>query len=241
VALRTLQCVGIAESALDDKVRAAALAHPRVRFGFRTRFPENHLSLAARGRTPDEAQALLAAAEADCRSALAGFVYGEDGLTFAESLGRRLAARGETVAVAESCTGGLLGALLTDVGGSSAWMVGGVIAYSNGVKERSLAVPSALLAAHGAVSAEVARAMALGARAALGATYALSITGIAGPGGATFDKPIGTVWMGLSGPQGEVTRLGSFRGDRGQIRTSAAYGALGLLREALGAAGAARP
>jgi nicotinamide-nucleotide amidase len=241
VALRTLQCVGIPESALDAKVAPARLAHPHVRFGFRTRFPENHLSLAARGVTLVEAQARLAAAEADCRRALAGFVYGADGITFAESLGKRLAARGETVAVAESCTGGLLGALLTDVGGSSAWMRGGVIAYANDVKESALSVPAELLATHGAVSSEVAAEMAMGARAALGATYALAITGVAGPTGGTPDKPVGTVWMALAGPEGEVTRLGKLRGDRGMIRTSAAYGALQLLREALDADGADQP
>lgn len=241
IATRTLQCVGITESALDAKVQATRLAHPQVRFGFRTRYPENHLSLAARGATLIEAQARLAAAEADCRKDLAGVVYGADGITFAESLGQRLAARGETVAVAESCTGGLLGALLTDVGGSSAWMRGGVIAYANDVKQSALGVPLALLAAHGAVSSEVASELAVGARAALGATYALSITGVAGPGGGTPEKPVGTVWMGLAGPEGEVTRLGKFRGDRGMIRTSAAYGALQLLREALDADGAAQP
>ena len=107
------------------------------------------------------------------------------------------------------------------------------LAYSNDVKESALGVPGALLAAHGAVSSEVASEMAMGARAALGATYALAVTGIAGPTGGTPDKPVGTVWMALAGPEGEVTRLGKFRGDRGMIRTSAAYGALQLLREAL--------
>jgi nicotinamide-nucleotide amidase len=234
LALRTLQCVGIAESVLGQKVEGARLAHPGVRFGFRTRYPENHLSLAARAPTAAEAQALLAATEADCRKALAGFVYGADGVTFAESLGRRLSERGQTVAVAESCTGGLLGSLLTEVGGSSAWMLGGVIAYANAVKERTLGVPAETLAEHGAVSQETALAMARGARAALGSTFALSITGIAGPSGGTPEKPVGTVWMGLAGPAGERARLGAFRGDRTQIRMSAAYGALGLLREALG-------
>ena len=240
LATRTLQCVGIAESALDELVRPALEAHPKVRFGFRTRFPENHLSLAAQAATEPEAAALLAAAEADCRRALGGFVYGQDGVTFAQALGLALAARGETVAVAESCTGGLLGALLTDVGGSSAWMRGGVIAYSNEVKTSALGVPAELLAAHGAVSEEVARAMAAGARARLGATWALSITGIAGPDGGTPDKPVGTVWMALAADSqtlqnGTIARLGRFRGDRAQVRMGAAFAALQLLREALAA------
>jgi nicotinamide-nucleotide amidase len=236
LATRTLHCFGITESGLDAKVAPALAAHPRVRFGFRTKFPENHLSLAALAGTKEEASALLAAAEADCRAVLGGFVYGQDGVTFAQAVGLQLKARGETVSVAESCTGGLLGQLLTEVSGSSAWMVGGVISYSNEVKSSALSVPAGLIAAHGAVSEEVARAMAEGARQRLSTSWALSITGIAGPDGGTAEKPVGTVWLALAGPRATTARLARLRGDRGQVRIAAAFGALQLLREALAAA-----
>lgn len=233
---RTLQCYGISESALDAAVRPALEAHPEVRFGFRTRFPENHLSLAARAPEAALAEARLAAAERDCRAALGDFVYGQDGVTFAQALGERLAARGETLACAESCTGGLLGAMLTEVGGSSRWFVGGVVSYANAVKASALGVPATTLEAHGAVSEETARAMAEGARARLGATWACAITGVAGPDGGTPDKPVGTVHVALAGPGAAAARKLALRGDRGQVRTQAAYAALQLLREALGPA-----
>jgi nicotinamide-nucleotide amidase len=233
LATRTLQCVGIAESALDAAVAPALHAHPRVRFGFRTKFPENHLSLAALAPTQAEAAALLAAAEADCRRAIGPFVYGQDGVTFAEAQGRAAAARGETVAVAESCTGGLLGSLLTEVPGSSAWMRGGFIVYSNDLKRDLLGLPERLLAEHGAVSEPVARAMAEAARARAAASWGLAITGVAGPDGGSAEKPVGTVWMALAGQSGTRVRQARFRGDRGSVRLQAAFGALQLLREAL--------
>jgi nicotinamide-nucleotide amidase len=233
---RFLQCTGISESALDAAVRAIREAHPEVRFGFRTRFPENHLSLVAVAADGATAEANLARVEHECRLALGAHVYGSDGVTFAQALGEALVARGQTIATAESCTGGLAGELLTEVGGSSAWYLGGCIAYSNEAKQRLLGVPAELLATHGAVSEPVSRAMAEGARDRLRATWAIAITGVAGPGGATPDKPVGTVWLACSGPTGTVARLGRFQGDRAQIRLASTYGALQLVREELGIA-----
>ena len=124
--------------------------------------------------------------------------------------------------------------LLTEVGGSSRWTAGAFVTYSNDLKQSALGVPREVLQQHGAVSEPVVRAMAEGARERSGATWSAAITGIAGPDGGTADKPVGTVWLGLCGPPGTTARLAKYRGDRGQVRLQAAYGALQLLREALG-------
>ena len=230
---RILQCYGVTESRLDELVARIREAHPEVRFGFRTRFPENHLTLVALAAEAATAEANLARVEAKCRDVLGSFVYGQDGVTFAQSIGERLAARGETICCAESCTGGLLMQLLTEVGGSSRWTAGGFVTYSYELKTRLLGVPRELLEKQGAVSEAVARAMAGGALRRAEATWALAITGIAGPGGGTPDKPVGTVWIALAHARGTEARLLKLRGDRGQVRTQSAFGALQLLRERL--------
>ena len=232
---RVLQCYGLSESALDQLVRPVLEANPAVRFGFRTRFPENHLSLAALASDDETAARNLGLVEKLCREKLGAYVYGADGVTFAQAVGELLTARGMTIATAESCTGGLVAQLLTEVGGSSRYMRGGYVTYSDELKQRAVGVPKDLIAAHGAVSEPVARAMADGARRAADATFAISITGIAGPEGGSAEKPVGTVWLAIAGPDGTRTRLCRFRGDRGQVRLRSAYEALQLVREALGA------
>jgi len=144
-----------------------------------------------------------------------------------------LIARGRTVAVAESCTGGLLGAALTDLPGSSEVFLGGALAYANAVKEGLLGVPAAVLEEHGAVSGATAMAMAAGARGLVGADYALSVTGIAGPGGGTEAKPVGTTWIALSGPDGAWTHPFRFRSHRSRNRRLAVGQALDALRRHL--------
>ncbi len=231
---RILQCYGVTESKLDEMVGDIRKAHPEVRFGFRTRLPENHLSLSALAADAETAEANLARVERKCREVLGALVYGQDGVTFAQSVGEELARRGETICPAESCTGGLLTQMLTEVPGSSKWTLGGYVTYSNALKESVLGVPRELLQQHGAVSEPVVRAMAEGARQRSGATWSPAITGIAGPDGGTPEKPVGTVWLGLCGPSGTTARRVHYRGDRGQVRLLSAYGALQLLREALG-------
>jgi nicotinamide-nucleotide amidase len=141
-----------------------------------------------------------------------------------------LRSRGLTLATAESCTGGLVAARLTDVPGSSDVFLGAVVAYSNGVKAAELGVPEETLRAHGAVSAETAAAMAAGARVRLGADVAVAVTGIAGPDGGTPEKPVGLVHLHASGPMGERAASFDFPGDRATIRGRAAVGALHLVR-----------
>jgi nicotinamide-nucleotide amidase len=232
---RVLQCYGIIESALDEAVRPILEQHPEVRFGFRTRFPENHLSLAALAADEASAARNLARVEELCLARLGAHVFGADGVTFAQAVGEQLAARGATVATAESCTGGLVAQLLTEISGSSRYVRGGYVVYANELKQSAIGVPGELIVAHGAVSEEVARAMAEGARRASGATYATAITGIAGPGGGSAEKPVGTVWLALASPGGTRSKLSRFPGDRGQIRLLSAYAALQLVREELGA------
>lgn len=137
--------------------------------------------------------------------------------------------RGWTVAVAESCTGGLLAKRLTDVPGSSRYLKGGVVAYANEAKAVLLGVSSEIIRDHGAVSGEVAGAMAAGAARAFDSEVGVAVTGIAGPEGAVPGKPVGTVWFGLSLPEGIVTEEAHFSGDRAGVRAAAAEYAMGLL------------
>ena len=148
-------------------------------------------------------------------------------------IGEELRKRGLTLAVAESCTGGLLASLITDVPGSSDYFVGGVVAYSNTVKEEVLGVPRDVLRTAGAVSPECARAMAEGARKLLGTDLALATTGIAGPTGGTSQKPVGLVYVALAHPDGTEVREHRFVGSRRGNKHSAAHGALELLLEFL--------
>jgi nicotinamide-nucleotide amidase len=146
-----------------------------------------------------------------------------------EEIGRFMRERGWSLALAESCTGGLIAARITDVPGSSAYFIMGFVTYDNGAKERFLSVPREAMVEKGAVSPEVARSMAEGARSAAGVDVALSVTGIAGPEGGSREKPVGTVYMGLSCTQRTFVRRFLFRGDRAEIRRSASEEGLKMI------------
>ena len=152
-------------------------------------------------------------------------------LPLEEAIGKALTRLGLTVSVAESCTGGLIAARLTDVPGSSDVFLGAVVAYANGVKAAQLGVPENVLDGHGAVSAEVAAAMADGARERLGADVAVAVTGVAGPDGGTDEKPVGLVFLHASGPMGSRALRLDLPGDRETIRTRATVAALHLVRQ----------
>ena len=139
--------------------------------------------------------------------------------------------RGLTVALAESCTGGLVAATITEVAGSSGYFLGGVVSYANSAKESMLDVPASALAAHGAVSAQVAKALARGARVRFGATLAAGITGVAGPDGGSEEKPVGLVYVGLATGAGVEVRRLQLAGERQAIREGAAHAALEWLVE----------
>jgi nicotinamide-nucleotide amidase len=160
----------------------------------------------------------------------------DGGRSLAGAVADSFAAAGASLALAESCTGGLVAKALTDLAGASRYFHGGVVAYANDAKVRLLGVPAETIARHGAVSAEVVEAMARGAASAFAAAYAAAISGVAGPDGGTADKPVGTVWIGISRPGGRVeAHRYLFRGGRGRIRGLAALQTLLLLREALAA------
>ena len=150
-----------------------------------------------------------------------------------ENLARLLLARGETLSTAESCTGGLISALITSLPGSSAWFTGGVVSYANEVKTGLLNVPEEIIATHGAVSEACALAMASGAAKALHTTHSLAVTGIAGPDGGSPDKPVGTVWLAWSVAGQTTAEHRLFAGGRAQIRAQAAAAAISGLLERL--------
>ncbi|MBF5043708.1 competence/damage-inducible protein A [Aggregicoccus sp. 17bor-14] len=233
-AFRLLRTVGLPESHLDAAVAPLAQAHPRVVFGFRTEAPENHLKLMAEAPSQAEAEAALAEAEAAARAVLGSAVYAADAEDYAQALVRRLADAGRTLAVAESCTGGLISAQLTDVSGASRVFLGGAVVYAEAMKSTWASVAPSLLAAHGAVSREVAEALASGVRAQAGADYGLAVTGFAGPGGGTPENPVGTVYCALAGPAGLLRcERRHFAGGRERVRLFAASATLELLRQHL--------
>jgi nicotinamide-nucleotide amidase len=224
---RLLRVHGLGESQLVELLEGpdAPSAGP-LTFGICAKDAELELTLRGDPATADALAAHLA-------SRLGDALFSADGTTLDALVAAELGHRAETVAVAESCTGGGLGARLTEANGASAFMRGGIIAYSNEVKRELLGVSQDLLDRHGAVSAECASAMADGARRALGSTWALSVTGIAGPGGGTPGKPVGLVYLGRGGPTGTTVEEHHFRGDRDEVRRRSVAAALHLLRRGL--------
>jgi len=161
---------------------------------------------------------------------LGNVLYGEEPDTLQAVAGRLLQAKGATVATAESCTGGKIASLITSVPGSSAYFKGSIVAYDNNVKINVLDVATDILTLNGAVSREVVIQMAEGVRRLMQTDYAIAVSGVAGPGGGTFEKPIGTVWMAVAGPKGTKTELLHTTGDRLRIIEHAAANAINLLR-----------
>lgn len=239
-----LRTVGIGESSLQERV--GAFEHPRVSLSYRTISPENQVVLHA---APGTSDAELNTLVSDLARRIGTPLFAIEGLSvsdpelfghadpeggdLAQVVGRALLAREATLALAESCTGGLLAAELTALPGASAWFLEGAVTYSNAAKIRQLGVDAAVLEQHGAVSEPVARQMAEGIRTRSGATYALSITGIAGPSGGTPDKPVGTVHIALATPEGSLHHHAFLPGGRERTRVLAAATALDLLRRHL--------
>ena len=233
-ASRMLRFWGVSESALAEQM-VDLLDGENPTLAPYAGAGEVKLRLTARASSDPEAQALLAPLEAEIRARTGTACFGVDGDSLASVVLEQLRRRGETLTVAESCTGGGLGAALAAVPGASDVFRGGVIAYANAVKQELLGVPAALLDSHGAVSDPVALAMAEGARRAIGASWAIAVTGIAGPGGGTVEKPVGLVHIAVAGPDGscsEAVRFGSSR-SRSWIQALTAGEALQRLRSRL--------
>jgi nicotinamide-nucleotide amidase len=229
---RRFHVCGVGESVLQDRLKDLALP-AGVRLGYKAWVPYNTIVLYGDPAAPGAAEA-FARACGEVRARLGEDCFGEDETTLPKAVGELLAARGWRIAVAESCTGGGAGALLTAVPGSSAWFRGGVIAYANEVKTGLLGVPEGLLLRSGAVGEDCARAMAEGVRRATGAEVGLAITGVAGPDGGTAGKPVGTVCFGRALPGETAVRTVRF-GARGRdvVRDLAAATAVEWLRRRL--------
>lgn len=227
---RTLRTTGVGESFIADRVATIEGGVGDAGLSYLPNAEGTDLRLTVRGAAPDEADRRLAASADRLRGVVGDAVYGEDGADLAAVVLDLCRGRGLTLAVAESCTGGLLGARLTAIPGSSDVVLGGVIAYSNALKTSLLEVPKVMVDEHGAVSEPVVRAMAAGARRATGASVGVGITGIAGPGGGTEEKPVGTVWIAsdLNGAV-EARRL-RLIGDRAEVRQRAVQAALEMVR-----------
>ena len=192
-----LRTFGMGESTLDAELAGIATTGD-VSLGFRTAFPDNYLRPVARADTAEAAEAALAAVCSEIRERLGALVYGEGDETLDGVVARLLREQGKTVAVAESCTGGLIAERFTAAPGASEYFLGGIIAYANPIKTSLLGVAEELIAEWGAVSEPVARAMAEGVRARFGADYAIATTGISGPGGGSEAKPVGTVHVAFA-------------------------------------------
>ena len=229
---RTVRTTGIAESALADRLRGVDRVALGASLAFLPGVEGVDLRVTVRGAAAAEADATLASAAAVLREAAGAHAYGEEVGDLAAVVLDACRRHRWTVAVAESCTGGLLGARLTEPAGASDTFLGGVIAYDNRVKVERLGVAESDLAAHGAVSEPVARAMASGARASVGATVGIGVTGIAGPGGGTPEKPVGTVWIAVDADGDVHARRIHAVGDRAEIRARAAQAALEMVRRA---------
>ena len=224
----TFQTFGISESALDELV-AGAVDPAEARLAFRAAFPQISLRVTVHG-PPADLDRRLEAAAAALRARLGPYCYGEGNTTMEAEVGRLLGAAGATIAVAESCSGGLVGHRLTDVPGSSAYVLGDVVAYNNTVKQAVLGVRAETLERHGAVSCETAEEMARGVRRLLGATLGLATTGIAGPDGGTAEKPVGTVCIAIDGPTGTRSRRYQLWGTRDWVKLLTSQIALDWVR-----------
>lgn len=230
VVIKKLKCFGAGESTIAEMLGPLMQRgrNPLINCTARQGVITLHIVATAAGQ--DAARQMAEKDDATLRQALGELVFGSGEQGLAEVVGRELAQQGKTLAVAESCTGGLVAKLLTDVPGASDYFTCGWVVYSNAAKTRELGVPSALIKSHGAVSREVAQAMAQGARRMAGTDFAIGITGIAGPTGATEDKPIGLVHISIDSEEACTARRYLFSEDRAWTRVRAAYTALNMLR-----------
>jgi nicotinamide-nucleotide amidase len=234
LAQRTLRLFGISEAQLQQVVsQLPDFQHGGVTAGFYPNFPETHLTLTMRGRDRQTLEETLDRLTSSLAREVGDVLLGSDLVSLEGLVGRYLKKNGLTLAVAESCTGGLIGHRLTDVPGASDYFLGGVVSYSNDAKRDLLRVPAAVLAQTGAVSPETARDMARGVRQVFNAAVGLAVTGIAGPSGGSLEKPVGTVYIGLATDQGEDVWHYQFHGNRAEIKTLTAETALDRLRREL--------
>jgi competence/damage-inducible protein CinA-like protein len=233
VVRRLLRVAGLGESAVDEKIAPIYTQYDNPQTTILFNQSEIEIHLTARGRTETDANTLLDRLSEQIEERLGNAVFSFAGEKMEEVVGLKLAVGGYTLSVAESCTGGLIAQRLTEVPGSSKYFIEGVVAYANDAKTRALGVEPILLLEHGAVSAPVAEAMAEGIRQRAGTDFGLSVTGIAGPGGGTEEKPVGLVYIALADDVKTEHRKLKLPGDRQLIRWRASQAALDMLRRRL--------
>jgi nicotinamide-nucleotide amidase len=244
VAKKVLKVFGLTESQVYERIKGISYDGDRIKVGYLPVFPENHITITARStESMENAEELVEGIEKKMRVELQDRIFGEDEETLDMVVAEMLISGGLTVAVSESCTGGLLSKRLTDVPGSSAYFKTGIVSYSNEAKGSLLGVDPYLISTKGAVSSDVAEAMALGVKRSTGADIGVSVTGIAGPSGGTEEKPVGTVFIGMAydddrgakgiGSEIVVSQGYRFTGDRGRIRLISSEMALEWLRRYL--------
>lgn len=229
---RVFRIFNLPEDGVNRRITSLQLSE-KVQIGYYPVFPELHLSLIIRDSNPKTAKRLFDSSCRAIKTALGDHIYGYDRDSMASIVGRKLTAVNMKLAVAESCTGGLISQLITGTPGSSNYFLGGIVSYDNSLKINLLGVSEELIKEHGVVSRQVAEAMASGIVEKTGADLGLAVTGIAGPGGGSETKPVGTVYIGVSTPQGDWASKFSFAGDRKQIREQSAQNSLDILRRYL--------
>jgi nicotinamide-nucleotide amidase len=230
---RVLKTCGISESTLDQRIGDYFRAMRNPTIGVLAHMGEIHVRLTCKGDDADEVRAKLDDLEGKIRGRLGHLVFGRDEERLEAVVGRLLKERGATLAIAESCTGGLVASRLTDIAGSSDYFERGTVPYSPAAKAQLVGVPSELLERCGPVSPDVALAMARGVRRSSGATLGAATTGIAGPGGGTPEKPVGLVFVALAGESSESVREFRLLGEREQVKYRASQMALEMLRRFL--------
>lgn len=228
-----LRTFGLPESHVGERLAGLEGSHPGLTIGYRAHFPEVEVKVLVRAEDQDHAKARCETITALVRERLGDFIFGEGSDTFAGNLGKAFIAKKLTLAIAESCTGGLVGHLITSEAGASAYLVVDAVTYANEAKTRFADVSEDLLRAHGAVSPEVAKAMAEGIRARSGADVGLSLTGVAGPGGGSPEKPVGTVFLAVATQAGTTVKHVFFVHERAMVQAYAAHAGLDLLRRTL--------
>ena len=226
---RNLNFAGIGESHLEDLVYDVVAHQTNPTVALYASQGRVRIRLTAKADSIEEGQALIAPIEREIRQRTADFLYGFDDETLEEAVGRQLAEKGQTVALAESCTGGLIGHRLTNVPGSSEYLMRGYVVYTNKAKVDCLGVKEDTLRQFGAVSAETAQEMSTGVRRVSGTDYGLAVTGIAGPGGGTSQKPVGLVYISLAMEGNTRVEKYQFAGTREQIKMRASQAALRML------------
>ena len=226
----TFKVYGLTESKLDDLVKSVNLGSA-AKLSFRAHYPDLSLRLTIKGGK--ESTELLTRLKDQIRGVLGSHIYSEDDAALEEIVGQLLLARRQTLALAESCTGGYISHRITRVAGSSAYYYGGAVTYSNDAKMRFLGVKPATLESYGAVSRETALEMSEGIRERTGASIGLSVTGIAGPLGGSPEKPVGTVWISIARTGGRKAKRYRFHGDRERIVIGTSQAALHWLRTTL--------